>query len=72
MCAARKELGLSSTETTMIGDTLETDIIGGVQIGYNRVLVLSSGTKEEDLKHSAVLPGKIVKNIGCYRCIIRI
>ena len=27
---ARKELGLSTEETTMIGDTMETDILGGV------------------------------------------
>lgn len=64
MRAARKELGLTSSETTMIGDTLDTDIIGGVQMGYNTVLVLSGGTKKEDLKHSAVMPGKIVNNIG--------
>ncbi len=64
MRAARKELGLTSAETTMIGDTLETDIVGGVQMGYKTVLVLSGGTSEDDLKHSAVLPGKVVKNIG--------
>ena len=65
MRAARKELGLSSEETTMIGDTLETDIVGGVQMGYNTVLVLSGGTQAKDLKHSAVQPGKVVENIGC-------
>ena len=27
-------------ETTMIGDTMETDILGGVQMGYRTVLVL--------------------------------
>ncbi len=65
MRAARKELGLSSEETTMVGDTLETDIVGGVQMGYRTVLVLSGGTKKEDLKHSAIQPGKTVENIGC-------
>src|SRR5436190_15937880 len=29
MRAARKELGLATDETTMIGDTMETDILGG-------------------------------------------
>lgn len=29
MRAARKELGLATAETTMIGDTMETDILGG-------------------------------------------
>lgn len=65
MRAARKELGLSSAETTMIGDTLETDIVGGVQMGYDTVLVLSGGTREEDLKYSAVKPGRVVENLGC-------
>ncbi|MDD5699009.1 MAG: HAD-IIA family hydrolase [Victivallaceae bacterium] len=65
MRAARKELGLSSAETIMVGDTLETDIIGGVQMGYGTVLVLSGGTRASDLKRSAVLPGTVVDNIGC-------
>src|SRR5207248_7600267 len=30
MRAARKELGLHTDDTTMIGDTMETDILGGV------------------------------------------
>ena len=33
MRAARKELGLATDETIMIGDTMETDILGGVQLG---------------------------------------
>src|SRR5215813_11504377 len=49
MRAARKELGLTTDETTMIGDTMETDILGGVQLGYHTVLVLSGGTKLDDL-----------------------
>lgn len=35
MRSARKELGLSAGETTMIGDTMETDILGGVQMGLS-------------------------------------
>jgi hypothetical protein len=34
MRMARKELGLATGETIMIGDTMETDILGGVQMGY--------------------------------------
>ena len=45
MRSARKELGLTTDETTIIGDTMETDILGGVQLGYHTVLVLSGGTK---------------------------
>ncbi len=41
MRAARKEIGMSTDETIMIGDTMETDILGGVQLGYHTILVLS-------------------------------
>ncbi len=37
MRAARKQLGLRAEETTMIGDTLETDILGAVQLGYRAI-----------------------------------
>jgi NagD protein len=48
MRAARKELGLATDETTIIGDTMETDILGGVQLGLHTVLVLS-GTGRQTL-----------------------
>src|SRR5205823_13232514 len=35
MRAARKELGLATDETAIIGDTMETDILGGVQLGFH-------------------------------------
>src|SRR5881397_3037165 len=41
--AARKELGLSTDQTVVIGDTMETDVLGGVQLGFKTVLVLSGG-----------------------------
>jgi NagD protein len=65
MRAARKELGLDATATTMIGDTMETDILGGVQMGYSTVLVLSGSTSRDDLAGYAYRPGQIVESIGC-------
>ncbi len=64
MRAARKELGLSAGETTIIGDTMETDILGGVQMGYRTVLVLSGGTSEGDLQHYGYQPDVIVNSIA--------
>jgi len=61
---ARKELGLSTSEVTMIGDTMETDILGGVEMGYNTVLVLSGGTQLEDLANFAYQPGRIIDSIA--------
>lgn len=62
--AARKELGLTSEQTIVIGDTMETDILGGVQLGYKTILVLSGGTRGEDLLRYAYRPDKIVESIA--------
>ncbi|QDT66082.1 HAD-IIA family hydrolase [Calycomorphotria hydatis] len=62
--AARKELGLTTSETVMVGDTMETDILGGVQMGYRTILVLSGGTSLEDLHHYAYGPDLIVGSVA--------
>jgi NagD protein len=64
MRAARKELGLRAEETVMIGDTMETDILGGVQLGYRTVLVLSGGTGQDDLDQYAYRPDLVVNSIA--------
>src|SRR5437868_8757620 len=64
MRAARKELGLTTDETTMIGDTMETDILGGVQLGFHTVLMLSGGTKEADLSRYAYRPDLVVPSLA--------
>ena len=64
MRAARKELGLTTDQTTMIGDTMETDILGAVQLGFHSVLVLSGGTQRESLRHYAYQPELVVDCIA--------
>jgi NagD protein len=64
MRAARKELGLTTDQTTMIGDTMETDILGGVQLGFHTVLVLSGGTRAEDLPRYAYRPETVVPSLA--------
>jgi NagD protein len=64
MRAARKELGLTAGQTVMIGDTMETDILGGMQLGYRTVLVLSGGTAESDLERYAYRPDLVVASIA--------
>ena len=64
MRAARKQLGLTTDETTIIGDTMETDILGGVQLGFHTILVLSGGTGREDLPHFAYGPEKVVESVA--------
>lgn len=67
MREARKQLGLSAEEMVMIGDTMETDILGG-QMGYRTVLVLSGGTREEDLRRYAYRPDVVVGRVGELLC----
>ena len=64
MRMARKQLGLRTDEVTVIGDTMDTDILGGVQMGYRTALVLSGGTKSEDLASFAYRPDLVVDSIA--------
>ena len=66
MRMARKDLGLATSETIMIGDTMETDILGGVQMGYRTVLVLSGGTSKSDVGRYAYRPDFIVESVAEY------
>lgn len=64
MRGARKELGLTAGQTVMIGDTMSTDIIGGLQLGYRTVLVLTGSTKQADLRHWAFQPDMVLESIN--------
>jgi NagD protein len=64
MRLARKELGMATSETIMIGDTMETDILGGVQMGYRTILALTGTTKREDLATYAYQPDIVVNSIA--------
>jgi NagD protein len=64
MRAARKELGLATDETIMIGDTMETDILGGASMGYRTALVLTGSTRREDLKRYAYRPDFVLDSIA--------
>jgi NagD protein len=62
--AARKELGLTTDQTVVIGDTMETDILGGVQLGFKTILVLSGGTRREDLGRYPYRPDRVMESIA--------
>ena len=64
MRAARHELGLRTAETIMVGDTMYTDVLGGVQMGYRTVLVLSGHTTREDLRNYAYRPDLVCDNLA--------
>jgi NagD protein len=62
MCEAARQLG--TERTVVIGDTMETDILGGVQLGFSTVLVLSGGTRRSALDGFAYRPTHVVKSIS--------
>ena len=64
MRSARKEIGMATSETIMIGDTMDTDILGGVQMGYRTVLVLTGTTAVADLSKFAFQPDIIIDSIA--------
>jgi NagD protein len=64
MRMARKELGMATSETIMIGDTMETDIQGGVQMGYKTILVLSGGSSRADLAKYAFKPDLVIDSVA--------
>ena len=64
MMAARHEIGLRTNETIMVGDTMYTDILGGVQMGYRTVLVLSGHTTREETTTYAYRPDLVCEHLG--------
>jgi NagD protein len=64
MRAARKRLQLRTEETIMVGDTMETDIRGAVEVGFHSVLVLTGNTRREDLARYPYRPTVVVDSIG--------
>ena len=64
MRMARTEINLRTSQVTMIGDTMETDILGAVQSGFRSVLVLSGSTKLSDLDNYAYRPHYILESIA--------
>src|SRR5690606_10173509 len=64
MRAARADLGLRTGQTIMIGDTMETDILGGAQMGYHTILTLTGGTRREDLVRYTYQPDRVVESIA--------
>ena len=64
MRAARKHIGLMTDELTVIGDTLATDIQGGVQVGYKTILTLSGMSKLEQLNDYPFKPDLVIDSIA--------
>ncbi len=63
MRMARKTLQLTTDETIMIGDTMETDILGAGTMGFTTILTLSGVARKETLNDYGYSPDYIINSI---------
>jgi 4-nitrophenyl phosphatase len=61
---AMRRIGAQTSTTAMLGDRLETDILGGQNAGLTTILVLSGVTKPDDLEASSVQPDLVFDDIA--------
>lgn len=64
MRLARKRIGLSTEEVIMVGDTIETDIRGATDLGFQSILVLTGSASRETLRHYPFAPTRVVESIA--------
>jgi NagD protein len=64
MRAARKKIGLATDEVVMIGDTMDTDIRGATDLGFQSILVLTGSTTRESLREYPFAPTHVVESIA--------
>lgn len=61
---AMKKLGCHRTDTLIIGDRMDTDIIAGIQTEVDTVLVLSGVTNDENIHQFSYRPHYILNGVG--------
>ena len=64
MLIARKQLGAHASQTIMIGDRMDTDIVGGMEAGMVTCLVLSGVTDKEMIDTFPYRPHHVFGTIG--------
>ena len=64
MTIATRKLGVHASDAVMIGDRMDTDIIGGLEAGMTTCLVLSGVTNESMIDNFPYKPDYIFNNVG--------
>jgi 4-nitrophenyl phosphatase len=61
---ALKRMGTDGAHTAMVGDRLETDILGGQRAGLKTILVLTGISQPEELPESEIKPDWVFQDIA--------
>ncbi|MBN1984558.1 MAG: HAD family hydrolase [Chitinivibrionales bacterium] len=64
MTLATRKLGVHADDTVMIGDRMDTDIVGGLEAGMTTCLVLSGVTCRDDLNRFPYKPDYIFDSVA--------
>ncbi len=64
MRTALRTLGAHSEESVMVGDRMDTDIIGGTESGMETILVLTGVTRREDVDRFPYRPTQVLGSVA--------
>lgn len=64
MLLATRKLGVHPEDAVMVGDRMDTDIVGGMEAGMTTALVLSGVSTQETLAEFPYKPDYIFNNVG--------
>ena len=64
MRMALNHIGVHSENAVMIGDRMDTDMIGGLQAGMDTILVLTGVTRRADLARFSYQPNRVCDSVA--------
>lgn len=64
MRTALRTIGAHSEESVMVGDRMDTDIIGGTESGLETILVLTGVTRADEVERFPYRPTQVVESVA--------
>lgn len=64
MRSALNHIGAHSEESIVVGDRMDTDIIGGIEAGMETILVLTGVTREAEVKRFPYQPTRVIPSVA--------